>query len=284
LKLSGVYDFFVLDCDFTRISSGGSGIDHVGCHSGLIARSSFANMGSNSIQCKGGSENIEIRRNRFINGGGRAINIGGSTGFQFFRPPLRTNEQNFEARNIRVIANLFKGSEAPIAFVGAINSIAANNTVVEPGKWIIRILQETVSSGVFKFAPCGKNQFINNLAYYNRAQVGTPVNVGGNTDPASFEFSHNLWYSFNSPNQSRPTLPSTETNGIYGLDPLFMDLANGDYSVRTNSPAQDKGKFVPTAKSDFLGKCYANPPAIGAFESFPLIQKADVSNSPIPAL
>jgi hypothetical protein len=38
LKLSGLYDYAVLDCEFARLSPGGSGIDHVGCHRRLIAR------------------------------------------------------------------------------------------------------------------------------------------------------------------------------------------------------------------------------------------------------
>ena len=91
------------------MSAGGSAIDHVGCHRGLIARCAFTDAGSNSIQCKGGSADLEIRWNRFVNGGARAINIGGSTGFEYFRPPLELNGPNAESRNIRVIANLFRG-------------------------------------------------------------------------------------------------------------------------------------------------------------------------------
>ena len=102
LKLSGVNDYFVLNCEFARMSAGGSGIDQVGCHLGLIAGCTFSNAtgsAGNAVQCKGGSEDIEIRANRFIDSGGRAITIGGSTGFEFFRPPLSTNAPNAEAKN-----------------------------------------------------------------------------------------------------------------------------------------------------------------------------------------
>ncbi|MCK6499943.1 MAG: right-handed parallel beta-helix repeat-containing protein, partial [Nitrospira sp.] len=173
LKLSGVNDYHVLDCTFLRGSAGGSGIDHVGCHQGLIARCTFTDMGSNAIQCKGGSEDIEIRQCRFINGGQRAINLGGSTGFEFFRPPLSTTEANAEARNIRVFANLFVGADAPIAFVGAVNSVAANNTVVEPARWVMRILQETTSSGAIRFLPCSSNRFLNNVVWIQRSRLST---------------------------------------------------------------------------------------------------------------
>ena len=267
LKLSGVNDYFVLDCEFARMSAGGSGIDHVGCHGGLIARNQFTDVGSNAIQCKGGSENIEIRWNRFRNAGERAINIGGSTGFQFFRPPLVTNTPNSEAGNIRVIANLFHGSATPVAFVGAVNSLVANNTFIQPTRWLMRILQETVSNGGYAFAPCGKNQFINNLVYFDRSQISTYVNIGANTDAASFAFAHNLWYAFNQPNQSQPTLPAPESNGIYALNPMFINAAAGDYSLVTNSPASGKGRKLPNVRADLREHCYAAPPTIGAFES-----------------
>jgi hypothetical protein len=267
LKLSGVNDYFVLDCEFARMSAGGSGIDHVGCHRGLILRCKFTDAGSNAIQCKGGSDDIEIRGNRIINGGGRAINIGGSTGLEFFRPPLATNMPNVEARNIRVLANLFRGSDAPIAFVGAVNSLVANNTIVEPGRWVFRVLQESVSRGGFTFLPCSSNQFINNLVYFDRAQISSFVNIGASTDAASFQFAHNLWYAFNQPGQSQPILPSAETNGVHGLNPLFTDGASGNFSVTTGSPALGKGRRLPRVSADFLERCYSNPPTIGAFEA-----------------
>ena len=268
LKVSGIYDFFVLDCTFNRISAGGSGIDHVGCHRGLIARCSFTETG-NAIQCKGGSADIEIRWNRFLNAGGRAINIGGSTGFSFFRPPLSATEPNAESREIRVLANLFQGSDAPVAFVGTVNSLVANNTFIDPTRWVFRILQETTSTAEYQFLPCGNNRFVNNLVYFNRGQLSTFVNVGANTDAASFDFGHNLWYAHDQPNQSRPNLPAAEADGIYGTDPLLHDPEAGDFSLPRGSPATGRGLALETARADLLERCYANPPSIGAFEANP---------------
>jgi hypothetical protein len=265
LKLSGVYDFAVVHCDFSRTSAGGSAIDHVGCHRGVIARCNFTDLGSNGVQCKGGSQDIEIRWNRFTQGGQRAINIGGSTGFQFFRPPLQPNATNFEAKNIRVLANVFRGSDAPIAFVGAVDSIVAQNTIVEPRRWIARILQETVSRDGHQFMPCGRNQFFNNLIYFQRNQISTPVNIGANTDPASFQFSRNLWYAADQPDRSKPDVGSPETEGFYGVDPRFRNAAAADFALRPDSPAGKKGKPSPV-KGDFAGRCYGLPPALGAFE------------------
>ena len=113
LKLSGLNDYFVLDSRFARCGGGGSGsaVDHVGCHRGLLARNLLEDLQGNGIQSKGGSEDIEIRWNRVNNGGQRGVNLGGSTGTEFFRPPL-TAGSNFEARNIRAIANVFVAKRA----------------------------------------------------------------------------------------------------------------------------------------------------------------------------
>jgi hypothetical protein len=265
LKLSGVNDFFVLDCEFTRVSKNGSGIDHVGCHRGLVARCVFTE-GGNSVQCKGGSEDIEIRANRFLDVAGRGINIGGSTGLTLFRPPLATNAPNVEARNIRVFANLFRGCEGPICFVGAVNSIAANNTIVDPQRFIVRILQESVSKDGITFVPCATNQFVNNLIYFHTATVRMPVNIGSNTDAASFTFANNLWFAKDRPDRSRPALPSPETNGIYGTDPLFKDVSSGDYELSPQSPAAGKGLKLPNPRADLKNRCFEEPRSIGAFE------------------
>jgi hypothetical protein len=263
LKLSGVNDFWVLDCEFSRISAGGSAIDHVGCHRGMVARSSFTDCG-NGVQCKGGSEDIEIRWNRFLRAGGRAVNIGGSTGFAYFRPPLSREGQNFEAKNIRVVANLFEGPDAPVAFVGAVQSLAANNTIIRPTRWVARILQETNSKDGYSFLSCGSNEFSNNLVFYQRRAVGAHVNVGGNTDPASFKFSNNLWYASDQPGNSRPSLPVPEVNGVVGQDPKFK--ASSDHDLAPGSPALGKGKKISSLKADLLERCYGDPPSIGAFE------------------
>jgi hypothetical protein len=266
LKLSGVRDYWVLDSWFARTGAGGSGVDHVGCHRGVIARCRFEDMGSNAIQCKGGSEDIEIRWSHFVRSGARAINIGGSTGFAFFRPPLSTESPNVEARNIRVLANLFEGSEAPVAFVGAVDCLVANNTIVNPERWLLRILQETVSRDGYEFLPCGNSRFINNLVMFERSRINAHVNIGPNTDPSSFTFAHNLWYARDNPSQSQPALPAPETGGIAGRDPLFVDMEGRDFRLRSDSPAAGAGMSLPGVRADLSWRPYAGPPTIGAFE------------------
>lgn len=272
LKLSGLDDFWILDSKFARCggAGSGSGIDHVGCHHGLIARSTFTQMSGNAVQAKGGSEDIEIRACSMQGAGERAVNMGGSTGFQFFRPPLSASSPNFEAKNIRVVASVISGSTAALAFVGCVDCLAANNTIVDPNNWILRILQETTTSGGYGFLPAADGRFVNNLVYFDRSALSTYVNVGANTQAASFQFSNNLWFAHDNPSQSAPTnLPAAEVAAVTGQDPGLANPASGDFSISATSPAAGKGKPLSEVTGDFTGKCYASTPSIGAFEPLP---------------
>lgn len=273
LKLSGVNDYWVLGSKFSKCGGGmsGSGIDHVGCHKGLIAHDTFENMSGNAVQAKGGSEDIEIRACRMKNAGERAVNMGGSTGLTFFRPPLSTTGLNFEAKNIRVIANIIQGGTASVAFVGCVECLAANNTIVNPTNWILRILQETVTgTGGYTFLAAQKGRFVNNLVYFDRSDLSTYVNVGAGTAADTFEFSNNLWYAHDNPAQSTPTdLPATETAAVTGQDPAFASVATDDFSIQATSPAAGAGKALAEVKAAHDDKCYASPPSIGAFEPLP---------------
>jgi hypothetical protein len=269
LKLSGVRDYFVLDCVFENGSSGGSGIDHVGCHRGQIARNRFMNMGSNAIQVKGGSSDIAIMGNRFENSGQRAINIGGSTGFAYFRPPLSTSVTNYEARDIRISGNVFVGSATPFAFVGASDCVVANNTIIHPGSWLMRILQETTTSGSYAFGPCGNNSVVNNIFWFDRSRLSsTTINVGSNTAPATFTFSHNLWYNTHTPSNSVPSgLPVQEVSPLYGASPIFEDAATGNFKLLQGSPAAATGTAHVALSLDHGGRAWGNPPSRGAWEA-----------------
>lgn len=263
LKLSGLDYFEVRHCTFQNGATGGSGIDMVGCHHGLIEGNYFENLGSNSIQCKGGSEWVRIEGNFFRDGGQRTLNIGGSTGLQFFRP----DTAHFEAANVQVFANIIVGSWAPVAYVGAVNVTVANNTIYQPENWVIRILQETVDPD--RFLACGDNSFVNNIIWLGN-NLSTEVNVGPNTAPETFQFSNNLWYNADNTNWSGPALPVTETNSVLNADPVFANPANDDFSIQPTSPAAGAGVSIPLLSLDFQGNLYANPPSAGAIEANPV--------------
>ncbi len=262
LKLSGLDHFEVRNCEFRNGAAGGSGIDMVGCHHGIIRGNRFEQMGSNAIQCKGGSENVRIEGNFFKNGGQRTLNIGGSTGLQFFRP----DTAHFEAANIQVFSNIIIGSQAPIAFVGAVHVSVVNNTIYQPEKWVIRILQETVDPS--RFLECGNNLFQNNLVFLGN-NVSTETNIGPDTRPETFVFSNNLWFNFNNPNWGGPVIPVAETNQILNANPQFKNAAGDDFSIPPTSPAAGAGLSLAEPKFDFLQKLFANPPSVGAVEANP---------------
>lgn len=259
LKLSGLDDFEILNCTFLNGAAGGSGIDMVGCHDGLIKNNHFENLGSNSIQAKGGTRNIRIEANFFKNGGTRAVNLGGSTGLQFFRPI----DAPYEAAELKVYSNIFIGSEAPVAFVGSINCEVINNTIYLPTKWVFRILQETVDPD--RFPPCGYNTLRNNIIYIDD-RVTVEVNIGPNTAPETFTMSDNLWFHSEDSNWPGPDLPVVDVENIVGEDPLFLDTDDEDFALMEGSPAIGEGYEVEEPQQDYIGNEFINPRSIGAYE------------------
>lgn len=238
IKLSGVGDFLVDNCMVERWGESGSAIDMVGCHNGEIKNCKFKYRGDifgNGVQTKGGSANITIHHCRFENAGGRAVNIGGSTGRDYFRP----RDANYEARNITVEDCTFIGSMSPIAFVGVDGATVRHNTIYRPTRWMIRILQESQGP---EFLPCRNGVFANNIIAFRSDEVRSMVNVGGGTTPETFQFAANHWYCIDNPQRSnRLGLPTAETNGSYGLNPMFRDPENGDLTLKGQSPVRDAG-------------------------------------------
>ena len=260
LKMSGIDHFEIRNCEFANGANGGSGIDMVGCHFGEIYSNHFENMGSNAIQAKGGSQYLKIFSNKFKNCGQRTLNLGGSTGLEFFRP----QDAKFEAADIEVYYNVFIGSTAPIAYVGCVRVAVVNNTILNPGNWVIRILQETVDPQ--RFESCGNNSFINNLVFHSNS-LSRHINIGPNTLPETFNFSHNLWYNHQSPASSAPILPVSEVSGIIGIDPLFEQPGTDEVHLKPESPAIDAGMSI-IYTIDYYGESAPNGMAydIGASE------------------
>lgn len=231
IKLSGLADFTVENCTVERWGTSGSGIDMVGCRNGTVAGCTFKHSGAdyaNGVQAKGGSEQITVRRCRFEDAGGRALNIGGSTGLEYFRP----KPQGYEAKDITVEDCTIVGSMAAIAFVGVDGATVRFNTIYRPTRWVIRILQENQDKS---FVPCRNGRFENNLVAFRSDEVRTAVNVGGGTKPDSFSFEGNAWYLLDRPDRTRNAvqLPVREKEGTYGVDPGFRSPDDGDFRLTT---------------------------------------------------
>jgi hypothetical protein len=220
IKLSGIWDFRVTGCTIERWGTrGGSAIDMVGCHRGAIEGNTIRHnnpepQNCTGVQGKGGTSDLVIRRNRFEHAGGRAVNIGGSTGLQYFRPALVEGRENAEARNLRVEGNTFVRASAPVAFVGVDGAVVRFNTIERPGRWALRILQENKAPG---FVACRNGEFTDNTIVFDSSRWGEGgVNIGAGTEPATFKFARNWWYCTDNPERSKPRLPTTEVDGNYG--------------------------------------------------------------------
>ncbi len=246
IKLSGLADFKVEGCTVERWGSGGSAVDMVGCRTGTIERCVFRHAagtsGASGVQAKGATRDVAIRRNRFEHAGGRAVNVGGSTGLEYFRPPLaQWKGEKYEAKDIRVEGNTFVGSDTPVAFVGSDGGVFRFNTVHVPGRWAARILQETRAEG---FVPSRGGEFTDNIVVFrsDRWSEGG-VNRGAGTEPESFRFARNVWFCEDAPLRTRELvrLPAEEKDGVFGRDPKFRDAAGGDLRLQPGSPAAKAG-------------------------------------------
>lgn len=233
IKLSGVEDFHVIDCRVERWGDGGSGVDMVGCHRGVIEGSRFHGRGgeqSNAIQMKGGSCDVVVRRCRIEDAGNRGVNIGGSTGEPFFRP----RDAAYEARNITVEDCDILGGESAVAFVGVDGAIVRHNTIYRPRRWVLRILQESREP---RFVPSRNGEFFDNVVVFRSGEIRELVNVGPDTKPESFQFARNAWSCVDRPDatQRLVVLPTAETDGTFGPPPDFVDADHGDVTIRNHN-------------------------------------------------
>ncbi len=210
LKMSGVDHFVVRNCRFE--GWGGSGIDMVGCHRGVVEDCTFVGREgfsqSNGVQLKGGTAEVIVQCCLFQDAGQRAVNLGGSTGLQFFRPGVA----DYEAKGVTIAGNRFAGSLAALAWVTADGGHVHHNTIVLPEKWVLRILQETQDP---EFRPSHGGVFEHNLVIYD-SRVQVLVNAGAGTAPETFVFRRNAWCDVDGPH--RPALPVPEEDGIYLCD------------------------------------------------------------------
>lgn len=234
IKLSGVRDFRLEGCRVERWGSGGSAVDMVGCTNGVVTKCTFVDARADTasgVQAKGGSSQIAIERCRFENAGGRAVNAGGSTGLDYFRP----RDAAFEAKDIVVEDCEFLGGLSAVAFVGVDGAIVRHNTIYRPKRWVFRILQESADA---RFVPCRNGKVEHNVVAFRSDEVREIVNVGGNTAPDTFAFSGNHWSCLDRPRDTRRLvrLPVAEKDAAHGEPPEFVDAARGDLRIPNHKP------------------------------------------------
>jgi len=256
LKMSGVDDFYIAGSRFAGCNQG-EGIDMVGCHRGTIAGNTFTDMPGIAVQTKGGSADVLVHGNRFVRIGGRAINAGGATGEPWFRPLAAPHE----AERIRMVANLIEDTgSAPVAFAGCRDCVFANNTVVGPGDYAFRIVEENPTR-----RPGERGYFINNIIVFDADALRSFVDIRKGTKPGTFMVDANLWHARDDPSFEGPALPLDLPPGRHAVtsrDPML----DGEMRPRAGSPAIAAGREVPGGiPGDFDRRPYGGPPSVGAF-------------------
>ena len=214
IKCSGLAGLVIEDC---RVEGwGGQAIDFVGCRDAVIRRCRITGRDGFSQatgpQFKGGSEDVVIEDCVLVNAGQRPIQVGGSTGLAYFRPP----GAKFEARRVTVRRNRIVGGDCATAFTGADGAVFEGNVIVHPRHWVFRILQETRLDG---FPPCRNVVVKGNVIVFRSGGLRSGVNVGDGTAPGSFRFEGNWWFAEDQAEQSRLDLPGVVAGEIHGRDP-----------------------------------------------------------------
>lgn len=235
LKLSGVDNFQVQESEFANCDEG-EAIDMVGCHWGFISGNTFRKTPLTAVQTKGGSSDIVIHGNRFIEVMARSVNMGGHTGDDYFRPL----DAPYEAARIQALSNIFyRSGDTAIAFTGCIECLAAHNTIIDPQGHVLRLLEEHPDREIGR-----DGRFINNVVVFKAKDVRELVSAAAESRPQLFAMSGNLWYARDRGETPGPThdrrFPSDDP-ALMGVDPGFVDPAAGDYHLRDGSPAAAAG-------------------------------------------
>lgn len=251
IKLSGVNGFLIEGVRVLNWGIGGSAVDMVGCHDGLVQNSLFAHTntsnGGTTLQPKGGSKNITFRANRIElpPDAGRAVQAGGSTGAQFFR--FVDGDSGYEADEIVAEGNVIIGGSSAFSWVNIDGGIFHHNVVHRPYRWVARILNENQGSATIVDTQNG--QLHDNRIVFNDtgSEFSTAVNDGPETEPDTYSFARNRWLNLANPTPggSRPALPTVEVDGVYGGDAMaptdaahVWDFHWGKWIVNANASVE----------------------------------------------
>ncbi|MEI6091966.1 MAG: T9SS type A sorting domain-containing protein [bacterium] len=261
-KLAGVDNFEVTNCSFKDFPVCDA-MDFNVCHNGIIRGNRIQNCLSGG-HIKGGSSNITMERNYFINASKEswvAFELGGDTGAEFYCP-----EDKFEVKNLKFYSNIVMGGYRGLALSSAVDCKVINNTFYNCGQATMRFLTTSTL-----FPTLSGNQVENNIfafgasAYFN----------GGTQTAGAVSFSNNIYYSimnvtFNGPYWDTPDLDAIKDKNPmnYGSGTkIFATSQSFEFKLIEGSPAIGTGKNEQEPATDFYGNPFSSTArSIGAVE------------------
>jgi hypothetical protein len=251
----------VSDLTIERSSAMGCerGVMLIGVHRARLSRLAIANTTTAGVQAAAGSDDIELRQSRIDNGGTFAVWLGGISDETEFRPPLTQPTGNYEVASFRVFDNVIHGSTAGFVCGLCTSSLVAANYYQGSPAYVLHLVVSHGALSGFAFVESGGLHVADNAFEVDSNPYGLRVDTG--TDGASCTFANNLWFESDDPANSTPSLPSPETNGVYGV-PSGYD-ANGHIC---SGAAVGAGVALPEVPGTQQGACRGSPPSIGPDE------------------
>ena len=232
-KFAGTSNMLMYNCRVENWGDSGSAVDIMNNANSLFMRNTIINgdmYNANGFQPKhDDARYLGFYKNTFVDYGARGQQFGGSSG-----------ATGWEGRYMVAMGSTFEGGEAPVAFVSCRDTEFAYNTILNPEKWIMRILNENPGSGL---TSC--NTFRRNLIQYDN-RIYSIQNIGSYTLPATFTYAENYWYNSSNPGASIPALPGGESNPTGGVDPQL----DADYRPHYG-PARAYGAHAPQLEQEF---------------------------------
>lgn len=225
IKFTGVDRFLIENVTMLDWGNGHAAFNLLGAHNGLLQNSLVQRTntsGGFGIKVEAGSNNVTIRANRFVESGERAIQFGGGVNPATFRPQPAGD---VAATDILAEGNVIvdkgaaaSGIHAAVAYVNVAGTTFRNNLIYRPKTFVGRILKENNNPG---FVDTQDGRFSDNIVIWNNGDFSPtqPFNSGSNTLPATFHFEANTWFNVTNPSNSTVTLPTAETDGVYGINP-----------------------------------------------------------------
>jgi len=231
VKFARSDNVLMYNCTVASWADGGSANDQMVSRNSLMMRNLITfpdmtpNAGANGTQPKGDSYRNGYYKNVFLDGSSRCIQFGGAGGVD-----------GWEGHDMVAMGNVIDGGEAAAAYVSCQTCELSYNTIVDPTKWVMRILNEG------GWAETGTNTFKRNLVVYG--PLSSIQNVGSGTRPETFTYAENYWYNRLDPAASIPALPGGQTDPAGGTDPQL------DADYRPLHPgAQDYGAHAPAMEA-----------------------------------